>query len=206
MSDGVHRSNNGVLGDDIGWSASSGPPPNAAVPPGFKSGGNGALAQGEALRSVGALSAPPPPGFNPGPSDRSRLTSTDAIWPDHGEGGNHGDDSDFSKRILHGETRTSSFSNLAAALGTGLAESMEDATRGELKGGALLTDNFFFDPKNDLNYARQSRHAASRLLGTSPSKDAFGPSHKTPEPGSLFATLNAGQKSFPPKIGTAQPS
>jgi RNA recognition motif 2 len=55
------------------------------------------------------------------------------------------------------DTRTTSFTNLAAMIGKGLAESMEDSTQDSRKDGMLF----------DLNYARQTRHAASRLLGSS---------------------------------------
>ena len=214
----TNRGHRGIAGD--GWNISSVP-----------SVGTGAhavkgvplddpQAQGESLRSMGALSAPPPPGFNPGPGERSRFAAGELLWSSNrdesaGAGAASGGAavSNGFNGMSHGGVgvggsgRTNSFSNLAAALGTGLAESMDDATRGgELKAGALLTDNFFLDSKNDLSYARQSRHLATRLLGTSPSKDAFGPSHTAPEAGSLFAAVGAGEKSLPKKIGGSQPS
>jgi hypothetical protein len=198
QAEGGHRG--GGLGSDAWSVASAGGPPPGVAPPGFQASQSAAYddarAQGEALRSVGALSAPPPPGFN---SDKSsRLPSNpEALWSSHGGGGHRSEDKGIGGGS--GGGRTNSYTDLAAALGSGLAESMDDATRGEHKGGALLTDNFFLNPKNDLSYARQSRHAASRLLGTSPSKDAFGPSHKAPEAGSLFVSYDSGERGLPIK-------
>jgi hypothetical protein len=101
-----------------------------------------------------------------------------------------------SVELRGGDGRSSSFKNLAAALGSGLAESMEDATRGDqLKIGAgggapVLTDNFF-NPSNDLTYERHKRHAASRLLGAGTASSS---SHMTPEAGSLFGAFDAGER------------
>lgn len=124
-------------------------------------------AQSESSRSTGAVSAPPP-GFNSGGEKSRPSLQQEQIWSEKGPNNN-----------LPGG-RTSSFTNLAAALGSGLAESINDA---------VLTDNFFANnPKGDLNYARQSRHAASRLVGSS---DAFGSSHTAPEAGPLFAPFDS---------------
>eukprot|EP00339_Tiarina_fusa_P000192 CAMPEP_0117002222 /NCGR_PEP_ID=MMETSP0472-20121206/3971_1 /TAXON_ID=693140 ORGANISM="Tiarina fusus, Strain LIS" /NCGR_SAMPLE_ID=MMETSP0472 /ASSEMBLY_ACC=CAM_ASM_000603 /LENGTH=896 /DNA_ID=CAMNT_0004702513 /DNA_START=204 /DNA_END=2894 /DNA_ORIENTATION=- len=154
---------------------------------------DGPQVEGEALRAVGggALSAPPPPGFKSGGSDGRSGSNQSSMWTGQHEGGRQYDSA-------KGMPNSSSYTDLAAALGSGLAESMNDATRGEHK-GALLTDNFFFNPKDDINYARQTRHAASRMLGTSPSKDAFGPSHKASDPGSLFSSFDSGPKGPPKK-------
>jgi hypothetical protein len=132
--------------------------------------------EGEALRAVGALSAPPPPGFNPGKS--RGYANQEALW-DNEDG------------------RSSSFTNLAAALGSGLAESMEAATNGEHT-KAMLTDSFLQNAKEDIGYARHSRHAASRLVGAGQSRDTFG-SHKGPEAGSLFASFDSGERGAPKK-------
>ena len=106
---------------------------------------------GESLRGEGSLSAPPPPGFNTeGVEERVRIANQ-AIWTDGGMPANWSVD-----------TRTTSFSNLAAMVGTGLAESMEDSTQDSRRDG----NNMML---YDLSYARQSRHAASRLLGSSSS-------------------------------------
>jgi RNA recognition motif 2 len=201
------------------------PPGGLTGPPGFKGGYlvDDPQSQGESLRSMGAFSAPPPPGFNPGPGERSRIAAGELLWSSDRDGagsgpfpGVGGDSHEYNGMARHGggedgnesaSGRTNSFSNLAAALGTGLAESMEDATSGELKAGPMLTDNFFLDSKNDLSYARQSRHLATRLLGSSPSKDAFGPSHTAPEAGSLFAPMSAGEKGFQNRrVGGGAPS
>lgn len=100
---------------------------------------------GEALRGEGSLSAPPPPGFNTESHEERVRIANQAIWTDAGMPANWSVD-----------TRTTSFSNLAAMVGTGLAESMEDSTQDSRRDGMMLYD---------LSYARQSRHAASRLLG-----------------------------------------
>lgn len=101
---------------------------------------------GEALRGEGTFSAPPPPGFNTDSHEERVRLANHAIWNDTTESANWSLD-----------TRTTSFSNLAAMVGTGLAESMEDSTQDGRRDGMLY----------DLSYARQSRHAASRLLGSS---------------------------------------
>ena len=104
---------------------------------------------GEALRGEGTYSAPPPPGFNSGSHDERVRIANHAIWNDPRAGGEQ------TNWTL--DTRTTSFSNLAAMVGTGLAESMEDSTQDARRDGMLY----------DLSYARQTRHAASRLLGSS---------------------------------------
>lgn len=125
---------------------------------------------------IGALrtAEPPPPGF--------RGEIAHAVWNDQEVPG-----------------RTSSFNNLAAALGSGLAESMDDATNGEHSTKAMLTPNFLSSAsKDDISYARHSRHAASRLLGAGLSRDAFG-SHKGLEAGSLLVSTDSTERK---KIGT----
>ncbi|KAL3780276.1 hypothetical protein ACHAWO_007053 [Cyclotella atomus] len=57
--------------------------------------------------------------------------------------------------------KSTSFNNLAMALGTGLAESMENSTS-EQQG---LQQQRIPTPSNVDNYTRQSRHLASRLVG-----------------------------------------
>jgi hypothetical protein len=118
------------------------------------------------------------------------------LFPPGGTNGNH-DVNDHGEGI--DDERSSSLSNFAAALGSGLVESMEDATRGDhprhhptatpsavsvapSSAGPLLSDSFF-NPSNDLTYERHKRHAASRLLGASHGGSS---SHKSPEAGSLF--------------------
>jgi hypothetical protein len=96
--------------------------------------------------------------------------------------------------------RTSSFNNIAQVLGNGLAESMEDATRGEHMSTSHHGTNHNLDPldptnlsadffnpskNNDMTYERHKRHAASRLSSSSPI------SHKAPEAGSLFGALDS---------------
>jgi len=104
--------------------------------------------------------------------------------------------------------RTSSFNNIAAALGSGLAESIEDATRADHVSNhantnttntsnaapANLTDSFFNPINNNNNnntgmaYERHKRHTASRLIGAAAGASSF--SHKAPEAGSLFVGDN----------------
>jgi hypothetical protein len=100
--------------------------------------------------------------------------------------------------------RTSSFNNIAQALGNGLAESMEDATRGEHTSHHGANHNLdpldptnlsadFFNPSknNDMTYERHKRHAASRLLGAAGTSGSAPISHKAPEAGSLFGALDS---------------
>ncbi|KAG7355802.1 RNA recognition motif containing protein [Nitzschia inconspicua] len=148
---------------------------------------------GEPPNPSRSSSSPPPPGFS-GTSSSSPV-SPQLLFSDttaHGNHDNAGEGVD--------DDQSSSFSNLAAALGSGLVESMEDATRGDHQLGrlasattsqaasghssasALLSDSFF-NPNNDLTYERHKRHAASRLLGVGHTGSS---SHKMPEAGSLF--------------------
>lgn len=176
---------------DAAWGVAPGSSSSAGAPgssgyPSSRSGGYDPRVEGEALRNVGALSAPPPPGFNPGKARADGISET--LWSE-----NQG-----PSRGQHG--RTSSFNNLAEALGSGLAESMDDATNGEHT-KAMLTDNFLFNAKDDISYARHSRHAASRLLGAGQSRETFGISHKAPEPGSLFASFDSGERGHAKRVG-----
>ena len=103
----------------------------------------------------------PPPGFVMDHDDRNKRAE-EAIWgsagTNHSSGaGAVGDDGGYRS--------SSSFSNLAAVLGAGLAESMESATK-EGDGGVSAVSSLF-NQKDDLNFHRQTRHAASRLVGAS---------------------------------------
>lgn len=137
-------------------------------------------------------SSPPPPGFS---GTSSSPLPPQLLFSDSGAPiGNHGNSSEG----VDGDN-SSSFSNLAAALGSGLVESMEDATRGDHQGtssntkaavGTALLSDSFFNPTNDLTYERHKRHAASRLLGAGHGGSS---SHKTAEAGSLFGgAFNSG--------------
>jgi len=134
------------------------------------------MSNGEALRfGTGALSAPPPPGFGEGPEERTRRASQ-LLWsvPDDGPVVANEDiaSSGWYKQANH---HTTSFTNLVAVLGSGLAESMDDSTRDQKNYGDGLD---FYDPELELSLARQSRHAASRLIGTSgnsPNRGVIGP-------------------------------
>ncbi len=162
-------------------------------------------------------SAPPPPGFSSGPEERNRLAE-ELLWGTtsskflnsaaHGGVGGGGHGGGFAHQYHPHPLRSSShasqstddstsphqegknsFITLAAVLGAGLAESMEDATNEKLSphgtssAGNLLTPNphphassspssglaptaAVFHPKDDLNFHRQTRHAASRLIGS----------------------------------------
>jgi len=111
----------------------------------------------ESLRA-NDYSATPPPGFKSGAlSSEGRLrVDQNPIWRD-------------SSRILENNSsslgngvvnnRTTSFTNLAEIVGTGLAESMEDSTREAHRIGS--------DGLYGLSYARQFRQAASRMIRSS---------------------------------------
>ncbi len=148
----------------------------------------------------------PPPGFVTAPglwSENGTATKTATSTDD-------GDSSSNGGRKERPNERTSSFNNIAAALGNGLAESMEDATRGDhlsksnhdgvelnLSVPSNLTDNFFNpNQTNGMNYERHKRHAASRLLGapgTAPSSTSSSSSPKPPDAGPLFGSLDASE-------------
>ena len=112
------------------------------------------LQPGEVAESMERpLSAPPPPGF-PGleaAEERNRKASEMILNPN---GSRDEGDAAADKNANANRQGSSSFSNLAAVLGTGLAQSMEDATH-ERESAAL----------DALNFHRQTRHAASRLIG-----------------------------------------
>jgi len=150
--------------------------------------------QGEGLRPIGGgLSSNslgvPPPGFNSG-SD----ASTNQMWTSKDSTNNNNNTNNSSNRPegLDG-SRSSSFNNLAAVFGNGLAESINDA---------VLTDTFFSSDQQqgDLNYARQSRQTALRMGRGG--GDSMGSSHKGPDAGQLFAPFDAHQRSGSvPKYG-----
>jgi RNA recognition motif 2 len=118
------------------------------------------------------LSAPPPPGFGGGAEERNRLAD-ELLWgTSYTAGDGAGRDDYFQRNVnsthsggvsgIHSSTldaRTSSFTNLAAVLGTGLAESMEDATQDRNNSSSNCQG------KDDLlSYNRMKRHAASRIM------------------------------------------
>lgn len=131
-----------------------------------------ALFDAELMRETGgALSAPPPPGFE-GPEERSRLAHELFFNTQQDDRVSSSDGSTVGTFRKQGAT----FTNLASVLGSGLVESMNDATLehnfhdvNDRIRGLPLTETMF-DPMQDLSYARQYRHAASRLIGTSPPK------------------------------------
>lgn len=120
------------------------------------------------------LSAPPPDGFGVCSEDRNRLV-TELLWG--GIGGNskglNNNDVQYQGgnapgtvvTSSMGNIRSSSFSDLAAVFGTGLAESMEDATQ-ERNNINSIFDASLQDTNDPLSsYQRMTRHAASRLIG-----------------------------------------
>lgn len=108
--------------------------PIRTPPPGFLGSSSGAMngaslsSFAESLRAASA-SAPPPPGFGIAPDQRQLNNSGNQLAED----GNRGNPlflqpSDLSLDFdCDGKKRTKSFANLAAALGEGLAESMDDS-------------------------------------------------------------------------------
>jgi RNA recognition motif-containing protein len=106
------------------------------------------------------LSAPPPPGFGVGPEERTRKASEMILRLKQEDSNNHHTNSNSihnNNSNNNDQDRHNSFTNLAAVLGTGLAQSMEDATHERE-----------FENKEALNFHRQTRHAASRLMGAEP--------------------------------------
>lgn len=113
-------------------------------------GASGAVVVANADSFERPLSAPPPPGFG-NPETRSRKAAADMmILRMKQDDTDSADNNNNNNHHSNNHHRQHSFSNLAAVLGTGLAQSMEDAALGE----------------EALNYQRQTRHAASRLIGS----------------------------------------
>lgn len=180
--------------------------------------GNGVVEKVDVNRTTSSIS-PSPPGFSPSglvpatttpsaglpPSSAAAVVGSRWATPAGQQGSNPQSDLMWSQSINQplsseelrdGDDRSSSYNNLAAALGSGLAELMEDATRVDQPttsagGGAHVLTDSFFNPSNDLTYERHKRHAASRLLGAG-NVTSF--SHMTPEAGSLFGSFDAGER------------
>jgi len=177
---------------------------------------------GESLRGSGALSAPPPPGYHDGSEERTRMANH-ILWAKEeptnyqiggGSGGAVGVGGSTSNTGVwsaeeYNKNRTTSFSNLAALVGMGLAESMDDSTKPDQMraveasiGGSALLDGasrapMLFDPAQDLSYARQSRQTRSRLIGSrDPASYSFSGSTAA---GSLFALETGVRKSETPE-------
>ena len=159
-------------------------------------------------------SAPPPPGFvGPDVEDRNRraeeaifggmtLTSSSAhshhahrtpvaVVPQHRDGPattGSGDDDGFSGVTGDSDSAERGFSltNIMDALGTGLADSMEEY--GQQNADLMLRQRLADNP----NLHRQTRHAASRLIGGSTSAKTG------PPPGSVsaFGSSNHGPGGF----------
>lgn len=102
-------------------------------------------------------SAPPPPGFGAGPEERNRM-ATELLWGQSDPSPATGGEDIYNSLGLGND-----FANV---LGSGLMQSMEDATQERNNIDAM------FHPKaakkDDLNFTRQTRHAASRLIGADP--------------------------------------
>jgi len=134
-----------------------------------------------------ATSSPPPPGF-----------VAKNLWSENGAVSTTENSEISSPQYERRRNeKTPSFNKLEAALGSGLAESMEDATRSDhLSQNNLdsnvpsnLTDSFFNPSKNnDMTHERHERH--SRLIGATGTSSPSQISHKAPEAGSLFGALN----------------
>mmetsp|Transcript_21950 Transcript_21950/g.52243 ORF Transcript_21950/g.52243 Transcript_21950/m.52243 type:complete len:897 (-) Transcript_21950:143-2833(-) len=135
------------------------------------------------------------------------------LWPENNAAATN-KEGDATASSRQRNEMTSSYNNIAAALGNGLAESMEDATRGDhlsksqyqgdLEGDdtsnvpSNLTDSFFNPSNNnDMTYERQKRHAASRLLGSAGGSSSSPISHQVPDAGSLFGALEPSQSPSP---------
>ena len=122
---------------------------------------------GEMLRQTGASTTPPPPGFL---SENPPTTSSGNQQQQHQYNASlklaSGSALSAEMEQMGGGHRTSSFVNLAAVLGTGLAESMDDAAKGF--GSQQQESNHAPAPTMSSSLARQSRHAAARMIGASP--------------------------------------
>lgn len=112
----------------------------------------------------------PPPGLNIDPGERNRLAE-ELIW---GPTRYSNSSTAEPREALYKHPSVpqgahsldpSSFTNLAEVLGSGLAASMEAATHETQHDGAVA--GLF--AKDDLNFHRQTRHAANRLVGNTPS-------------------------------------
>ncbi|KAL7574614.1 hypothetical protein ACA910_002966 [Epithemia clementina (nom. ined.)] len=154
-------------------------------------------------------SAPPPPGFlGPDAEDRNRraeeaifgmhLNSASAHGHIHrptalpnNNHGTRGEDDAYSGYTGDSDSAERGFSltNLVDALGSGLTDSMEDP--GQPSADSLLRRRLADNP----NLQRQTRHTASRLIGTSSAASgtlgvasAFGPSDSAGfrDPGRIF--------------------
>ena len=153
----------------------------------------------DAIGNKSSNAATPPPGFVSAPGLWSENSAAGAS-----EGGSTASSNGGQPRQRN--ERTSSFNNIAAALGNGLAESMDDATRGEVlsrshHGAATdapsnLTDNFF-NPgnSNEMNYERHRRHAASRIIGATTASTTSSESKTSDDAGGLFGSLDAATNS-----------
>jgi hypothetical protein len=111
-------------------------------------------------------SAPPPPGFGAGPEERNRL-ATELLWGQSEQHQQQASTDEIYNSLglqMHqhstSATSNSTFNDLADVLGSGLMESMADATGGNSKKKQQQPDYS--------NLHRQTRHAASRLLGATP--------------------------------------
>ena len=167
---------------------------------------------GDDVRRTNQAMTSMPPGF---------VAPAAGLWPENSDGGiasttttttDASGTATGEQQERRRNERTSSFNNIAAALGSGLAESIEDATRGDHVSNhantsitntasnnapANLTDSFFNPINNNNNtgmaYERHKRHTASRLIGATAGANSFPAiNHKAPEAGSLFVrdTLN----------------
>ena len=127
------------------------------------------------------LSAPPPPGFAAGPEERNKIAEN-LLW---GGGSSHskplyGSSSEANNNQSSAGDRLSGLSNLADMLGKGLADSMEDSTRERERDNTSMY-------KDDLNFHRQTRHAATRLVGSYEARaDLYADANKGQAPPSLY--------------------
>jgi hypothetical protein len=117
------------------------------------------------------LSAPPPPGFSDW-DERSKRATESLLWSNEPVNSNNeqrsgtgllGASLEASKTNAASERLSSGLSNLADVLGKGLADSMEDYSSAKDRESSNKMMALFQD---DLSFHRQSRHAATRLVGS----------------------------------------
>lgn len=145
---------------------------------GLSLGGEGGLRGGLSSSSLSL----PPPGFDESRSNFGSSSTANQIWSAKESARDEGMDGH----------RSSSFNNLAAVFGSGLAESINDA---------VLTDSFFNADKQqqqqqgDLNYARQSRQTALRMGRAGGATDSLASGHKSSSDAALFASFESHSRS-----------
>lgn len=151
----------------------------------------------EAAEHERPTSAPPPGFSHPGADERNRMAE-ELLWGPQLLSEINASDGALKVKAQTTADRNS-FTNLAAVLGAGLAESMENPSENSKPVAGLFA-------KDDLNFHRQTRHAASRLVGAAAAPAPSDPfSSKLNPSASLFSSFSpapAGSRGFPTSLST----